>query len=128
MKTDRFYQEHLVINKVALAPGAEWAYHPRGWVFIYVSAGIGYWLHPRSNHELETGTALVLSDQSQGCFRASQLGEAVLQLFHVQPQRLTGLVSLADQEFMQNAAKEDRFALRVFKQTDSACVRFRQLH
>src|SRR5215469_7628493 len=104
MKIDRSFQQHLVINEVALAPGAEWSHETRVWAFIYVVSGFGYWLHPRSNHELETGSALVLSDQSQGCLRASQLGGAVLQFFLVKPDRLTGLVTLGDQHFLQSAA------------------------
>ena len=128
MRADRCYQQHLVINEVALEPGAEWSHQAQAWAFVYVAAGLGYWLHPRCNHEVNSGDALVLSEQSQGCLRASQLGGAVLQFFHVRPDRLTGLVTLADQHFMQSAARQERFAVRLFKHTEPFCERYRQLH
>ena len=127
MKPDRTYQQHLVINEMALAPGAEWVHQSCGWVFIYLTSGVGYWLHPRSNHELPEGAVLVLSDQAQGCLRASQLGAAVLHYFHVKPERLTGLVTLGDQYFLQNSARQDRFAFRIFQRPDPLCAGFRQL-
>jgi AraC-like DNA-binding protein len=128
MKTERSYQQHLVISEIALAPGAEWSHQSRAWTFVYVASGLGYWLHPRGNRELDTGTALVLSEQSQGCFRASQLGGAVLQFFDIRPERLTGLVTLGDQHFMQNAAREERFAFRLFNPVDPICEKYRQLN
>src|SRR5262252_6446693 len=128
MRADRFYQQHLVINEVVLEPGAEWCHQAQAWAFVYVAAGLGYWLHPRCNHEVSTGDALVLSEQSQGCLRGSQLGGAVLQFFQVRPERLTGLVTLADQRFLQNAARQDRFAVRLFKQAEPVCERYRQVH
>lgn len=127
MRVDRSYQQHLVVNEVALAPGREWAPQLRGWAFIYLAYGVGYWLHPRSNHQLPTGAVLVLSDQAQGCFRTSQLGQAVLQYFHIKPERLTGLVTLGDQRFLQNASRQDRFSFRVFAPSDPICERFKQL-
>jgi len=127
MKAVRTYQQHLVMKEMALAPGAEWVHRSGGWVFIYLTSGVGYWLHPRSNHELPQGAVLVLSDQAQGCFRASQLGAAVFQYFQVKPERLTGLVTLGDQYFLQNSARQDRFAFRLFPRSDPICEKFRQL-
>ena len=70
---------------------------------------------------------MVLSEQSQGCLRASQVGGAVLQFFHVRPERLTGLVTLGDQHFMQNAARQERFAFRLFQQADPISQSYRHL-
>jgi AraC-like DNA-binding protein len=128
MKADRPYQQHLVINELALGPGGEWIHQSRGWRFIHVTAGVGYWLHPRNNQEIPTGGVLVVSDQTQGCFRASQIGGAVLHFFDVKPERLTGLITLGDQHFMQGAARQDRFALRIIPHSDPICQRYRQIH
>jgi AraC-like DNA-binding protein len=128
MKADRSYQQHLVIHELILGPGGEWAQRAPGWMFVHVTSGVGYWLHPRTNHELPAGASLVLSDQAQGCFRVSQIGAAVLHYFNVKPERLTGLITLGDQHVLQNAARQDRSALRVIPQTDPLCQRFRQLN
>jgi AraC-like DNA-binding protein len=127
MKPDRSYQQHLVINELVLPPAGEWTHETPGWLFIYVASGVGYWLHPRSNHDLPAGSVLVLSDQMQGCVRASQLGGAVFQFFHVRPERLTGLLTLGDQYFMQTAARQERFGFRILPPHDPICEQFRQL-
>ena len=94
---------------------------------IHVSVGVGYWLHPRMSRELQTGAVVLLSDQAQGCFRASQLGELRLHFFRVEPRNLTGLVSLADQTLMQHAAGDEKFSLRVLPPNEQFSEKFREL-
>src|SRR5437879_1371073 len=127
MKPGRGYEQHLSIQEVTLPPGAEWLPASPGWVFIHVSSGTGYWLGPRGNHELATGASLVLAEQTPGCFRASHVSGGVIDLFRIQLERLTGLATLGEQRFLQAAAGQERFALRIFSPTDPVCNRFRQL-
>ena len=127
MKAERRYQQHLIINEMALAPGSEWTHQSGGWAFMGLTSGVGYWLHPRGNYELTPGAVLVLSDQARGCFRTSQLGMAMFHYFYIKPERLTGLVTLGDQDFLQNSARHDRFSFRIFQREDPICDRFRQL-
>src|ERR1017187_6649330 len=70
------YEPHLVINEVALLPGGEWSPQLPGWLVIHISYGVGYWLHPSRSREVQTGAVVLLSEQAQGCFRASQIGRA----------------------------------------------------
>ena len=84
-----------------------------GWLVIHVSCGVGYWLHTRTSRELQTGAVVLLSDEARGYFRASQLGELRLHFFRVEPRKLTGLVSMADQTLMQHAAGDEKLSLRV---------------
>ena len=107
------YERQLVINELALSPGGEWSPHSPGWLVIHVTSGVGYWMHPRLNWELRTGAVLLLSDRIHGCVRASQVGELRLHFFRTEPSRLTGLVSMADQTLMQNAAGDEKLSLRV---------------
>jgi AraC-like DNA-binding protein len=117
----------LVVNELALLPGGEWSPQLPGWLVIHVSSGVGYWLHPRLNQELQTGTVVLLSDQIQGCIRASQVGELRLHFFRAEPGKLTGLVSLADQALLQNAAGDEKFSLRVLPPAAQFSDKFRQL-
>jgi AraC-like DNA-binding protein len=103
----------LVLNELSLPPGGEWSPQLAGWLVIHVSSGIGYWLDPFSNSELQTGAVVLLSEQIQGCIRASQVGELRLCYFRIEPRKLIGLVSLADQMLMQNAARDEKLSLRV---------------
>jgi AraC-like DNA-binding protein len=98
---------------MTLLPGGEWSPHLQGWMLIHVSSGAGYWLHPRMNWELQQGAVVLLSDQAQGYVRASQAAGLRLQLFRMEPRKLTGLVSMADQTLMQNAAADEKLSLRV---------------
>jgi AraC-like DNA-binding protein len=108
------YSPHLALNELCLQPGAEWNPPLSPWSFIHISSGVGYWLHPRLNRELATGTACVLSDRAQGCIRASQLEPLVLHYFRLEPDKLSGLVTLAEQRFLQEATAEERFHARFF--------------
>jgi AraC-like DNA-binding protein len=107
------YEPQLVLNELILPPGGEWLPRLAGWLVIYVSSGVGYWLDPRLNWELQTGAVVLLSEQIQGCIRASQVGELRLRFFRVEPTKLIGLVSLADQALMQSAARDEKLSLRL---------------
>ena len=127
MKAAHSYQPHLVIKEVTLAPGGEWTSQSPGWCFMQVSSGAGYWLRPRIYHELATGAGLVVSHEKPGTFRASQVAGAVLHFARIIPERLGGLITLGDQRFLQQAAREDRFAVHFFPPTEPVCERFSQL-
>jgi len=81
-----------------------------GWSIIHVKEGSGYHLQAPVNRELETGAVLVTTSATQGSIRASRLGEMSLCAFNVIPARLTGLVTLGEQQFFETAAagKEPR--------------------
>jgi AraC-like DNA-binding protein len=114
MKPKRSFEPHLVLKEVALPPGSEWAVQAPGWSFLHITGGLGYWLHRRQNYDLMAGTVLVVSDRAQGVTRASQLGELLIHYFRVQPERLSGLVSWGEQQFLQRAAAHDHLAVRLF--------------
>jgi AraC-like DNA-binding protein len=127
MKPGRFREQYLSIQEVFLSPGAEWVHASPGWVFVYVSSGTGYWLGQGGNHELATGASIVVAEQTQGCFRVSQTTGGVIDCFRIQLERLTGLATLSEHQFLQAAASQERFAFRIFPPTDPVCERFRQL-
>jgi AraC-like DNA-binding protein len=112
---------------MALLPGGEWSPQLPGWSVIHVNSGAGYWLHPRMNWELQAGAVVLLSDQAQGYVRASQAGGLRLQFFRMEPRRLTGLVSMADQTLMQNAAADEKLSLRVLPPNMLFSDKFKEL-
>ena len=112
---------------MALLPGGEWSPQQSGWLVAHVSYGVGYWLHPCMSRELPTGAVVLCSYQAQGYFRASQLGELRLHFFRVDPRKLTGLVSMADQRHMEDAAGDQKFSLRVLPPNEQFSEKFRQL-
>lgn len=126
-KPDDSYEPQLVLNEMALLPGGEWSPQLPGWSVIHVNSGAGYWLHPRMNWELQAGAVVLLSDQAQGYVRASQAGGLRLQFFRMEPRRLTGLVSMADQTLMQNAAADEKLSLRVLPPNMLFSDKFKEL-
>src|SRR5579859_7507688 len=114
MKPKLSFEAHLVIRETVLAPGTEWAIQSPGWSFLQVTRGAAYWLHPRMNHDLTTGSVLVLSQNARGLVRASQLEAVQIHYFRLQPARLTGLLSLGEQQFLQGAAAQDGLSVRLF--------------
>jgi AraC-like DNA-binding protein len=127
MKPKLSFEPHLVVKEIVLLPGSEWTLQSPGWTFLHVTNGVGYWLHPRMNHELITGSVLVISDRTQGVVRASQVGELLIHFFRLQPERLTGLVTLGEQQFLQKAAAQDQFAARLFPHTSSISEKFKKV-
>jgi AraC-like DNA-binding protein len=112
-KTAHLYEPQLALREIVVPPGGEWLPQSEGWLVAHVSAGVGYWLHSRLNRELQEGTVLLLSNQIQGVVRASQVGELRLQYFQVEPGRLLGLASAADEQFLKEAAGSETLSMRV---------------
>ena len=125
MKPKPSFEPHLAVKEVALPPGEEWTVPTPGWSFLRVTRGGGYWLHPRMNYDLIPGSVLVISDRAKGVVRASQLGEAVIHYFRLQPERLTGLVTLGEQQFFQRAATQDHLTARLFDPTTAISQKFK---
>jgi AraC-like DNA-binding protein len=126
-KLNGSYEPQLVIKAVELPSGGEWSPQFPGWSVIHVSAGTGYWLHPRINCELAAGAVLLLSDQIRGCIRASQMGKLRLHFFRTEPRKLTGLVTMAEQTMLENAAADEKFSLRVIPPNAQFSERFNKL-
>jgi len=113
-KSDRPYEPHLAIREFTVSAGGEWATRFVGWSVIQISNGTGYYLHPQSNQELETGTVIVLAEGMQGNIRASRLGELSLRAFSVRPVHLTGLITLPEQNYLSTAAADNKKSIPVF--------------
>lgn len=127
MKPDRSLIPHLVIREASLPPGGEWSAQVPGWSFLQVAQGAGYWMHPRLTRDLTTGSVVILSAQAQGYFRASQLGGVCLRFFRLEPERLAALASVSEQNFFQEAAVREDFALRLLSPESAVAERFKNI-
>jgi AraC-like DNA-binding protein len=112
-RPERAYQPHLAIREFSVPPGGEWVPRSTGWSLIQIERGTGYLLQPQSSLELETGTALLVAGSAPWSIRASQLGELGLYTFTVIPSRLTGLITLGEQDFLERAATRKDFPVRI---------------
>jgi AraC-like DNA-binding protein len=112
-KPERTYEPHLAIREVSVPPGGEWGPRSPGWLLIQIKSGTGYFLQPQLRQELEPGTVLLMAGNTPGSIRASQLGGLFLCSFSVIPTRLTGLITLGEQDFLDLAASRKEFVLRV---------------
>ena len=113
-KSNCTYAPHLAIKDLAIAPKAEWTPRFSGWTFIQVRQGSGYYLQSQLNQELAIGTVLLVGEAATGNIRASQLCELSLCIFSVIPARLTGLITLIEQRFLELAANRKESALHIF--------------
>jgi AraC-like DNA-binding protein len=119
------FEPHLAMHEVLLPPGGEWNPSLPGWVLAHVTSGQAYSLHPQKNQKLETGSVVALPWLTKAYIRASQLGEVLLHYFHVEFERLMGLVDLAEQQFLQNSASRDDLP-RVLLPSDAISEQFRK--
>ena len=96
-------------------------------MFVHVASGVGYWMQPGKNLELAGGSTLIFSHAIQGTIRASQLGQIVVHLFQVQPERLAGVVTLAEKQSLQTAAERDGLNFRFLPFTDPVSEEFAEI-
>jgi AraC-like DNA-binding protein len=127
MEPDRSFGQHLAIKEVSIAPGGEWAPRPRGWMLVHITSGVGYWMQPGKNLELARGSTLIFSHAIQGAIRASQLGQTIVYMFQVQPERLAGVVTLGEKQFLQTAAERDGLNFRFLPFTDPVSENFAEI-
>lgn len=125
---DHLYEPHLTIREFAIVPGKEWLPGPSDWSLIQIESGMGYWLRGQSRVDLETGTVLLISGDGQGLIRASQLSSISLYSFNVTPARLTGLITLSEQDFLKQASSQTELAFQVFPASSPIASRMRELY
>ncbi len=127
MKAGRSFEPHLVVNEIRLPEGTEWLPQLRGWSFIQIRSGIGYWQQAQRVRELAAGSVLVLNGEVRGGLRASQLSEVLVDYFCLDPEKLTGLLSLSEQNSLMKAVSSRQFSVRVIPPTDAVSERFKNL-
>jgi AraC-like DNA-binding protein len=110
-----------------LTPGGEWQVQSRDWLFLLVSGGVAYWLHPKLNYELSPGSALLISGRTSGVIRASQLGEVIIHSFHLNPEQLTGLITWGERQALHRAAAQDNFAVNHFPSGSTVAEQFKAI-
>ena len=124
MKPGLPFEPHLAVNQIKLPPSAEWTPSFRSWSFIQIRSGISYWQQLTATRELPEGTALILAGEPRGGLRASQLGEVNLAYYCIEPEKLAGLLSLGEQQSLQQAALRDRPSVRFLAPSHPIAERF----
>ena len=126
-RLERAYQPHLAIREFSVPPGGEWAPRSTSWSLILINRGNGYLLQPQSSLGLETGAALLVAGCAQGSIRASQLGGLGLYSFSIIPSRLTGLITLGEQDFLERASSRKDFSVRILPPTHPVALKMMEL-
>ena len=127
-KPDRsLYEPHLVIREFSVPPGGDWLPKFSGWSLIQVRSGTGYWLQAQSSRELEAGMVILVADHVPGSIRASQLGGLSLCSFSVIPARLTGLITLGEQNLFKMALSRKESSLQILSSRHPVAVKMREL-
>jgi AraC-like DNA-binding protein len=125
-KFDHSYESHLAVREFCLSPGRECQPAPLGWSVFHVKSGSGYWLPAQSSVELETGSLLIAA-AGQGQIRVSQLNGLSILAFSVMPARLTGLITLDEQEIINRSALQRELASRVLPPEHPLAVKLGEL-
>lgn len=127
MKLNGSYELHLATREASLSAGMEWPSRFSNWLMLQVETGTGYWMHSRRTLQLETGTVVLLPPESDGYIRASQVGGLSFSFFCVDPMRLMGLMTLAEQAFFRVAASREEFIARNLAPDHPLAVKLREL-
>lgn len=124
---DQLYEPHLTVRKFSILPGKEWFPGPSDWSVIQVETGVGYWLRDFTSVNLESGAVVVVSAGAHGHIRASQLNSMSVLSFSVMPSRLTGLITLHEQDLFRNAAAQTELGFQVFPASSPMACRMKGL-
>jgi AraC-like DNA-binding protein len=92
-----------------------------------VETGVGYWLHGSVSVDLEPSAVILVSAGARGHIRASQLNSMSVYSFSVIPSRLTGLITLNEQDFLKEAAAQTELAFQVFSASSPVACRMKDL-
>ncbi len=114
MKLDALHEAHLTIREFTVPAGGEWLSPLAGWTVLQVRKGTGYHLLTQTNQALETGSVLLVAGGVKGRIRASQLSELTFQAFSIIPARLTGLITLFEQNALDLATSRKEQFIRIF--------------
>ena len=127
--SNRGYEPHLTIRELSLLPEGEWAPRLPGWTLCQVYSGTGYWIHPDLKLELECGSVLLLKEpgKGRGSIRASRLDGLSTYYFNVEPARLTGLLTLAEQRHFDSTDSNRKPAARSLAPDSAPAARMKAL-
>jgi AraC-like DNA-binding protein len=92
---------HLSLEQIKLAPSEEWLDEHNAWRFVRLRTGAAYWMDRTSPRGITPGELLVLPPGAKALIRASQLGEAILDMFGFAADLLLGLFTLEDRQALQ---------------------------
>ena len=95
---------HLHLHELILSASQEWVPVLDGWHFVRLSEGQAYWLDEHVVLDLNQEDSLVLSPARTGLLRASRLGAARLHYFRFCTEQLTGLLTMAERQFLERTA------------------------
>jgi len=126
-KFDYSYEHHLAVKEFSLRPGEEKGLQLHGWSMVLVKEGTVYWLDKQKNQQVDSGAVLFLKQGVEGTILASQLGGATLQVFRVEPQRLTGLITLHEQRWFETETHNKDFSPRLFPAQSEVATKLREL-
>lgn len=129
METNRHLHEpHLAIREFLILPGNEWRPKSSRWSVIQIKNGTGYCLQAQGSTELGPGAVILAAGQAEGSIRASQLGKLSFYAFNVMPARLTGLITLGEQELLNTAAARKESAFQILPPENPRAAKMRELY
>lgn len=127
MKDKPLFEPHLMVQEIKLAQGGEWRPQFRGWCLAQIKSGICYWQEPGGAREIPAGSVLVRTREARGGLCASQLCGVEIAFFFLEPEKLTGLLSLGEQRCIKRAASAEKWSARMLAPADPIAERFKEL-
>jgi AraC-like DNA-binding protein len=110
------------------AESGEWTLHDHEWFMVRVAECAGYWLQAgAAARQLAAGDCLIAAGTHHGALRASQLAELKLQFFIIQPQPLSGLLTVAEGHQLEAVRHCSASSALVFTADEPLAQRFRRL-
>jgi AraC-like DNA-binding protein len=114
MKTSSLVESHLTIHQKNLSKAEEWSPRLSGWCFAQIKTGCGYWQVPSQTLELSAGALMCIHPKACGIIRASQLHDVTVRYFWLDPGKLSGVLSVNEQQAFNRMAAQDEVGTYLF--------------
>lgn len=94
-------QSQLLMNRLRLAPGAEWELTEPGWTFVAVLKGEAYLLGKGTALSCPTGSLVVVAGPDRFELRASRIGGVQVDWFRLDPSSIFGVFTLPERSRLE---------------------------
>jgi AraC-like DNA-binding protein len=119
---------HLVFNEFKIAASSEWQCMTETWLLARMSSGMGYWRDSAKGYqEVSQDDTLLLFPSAHGSVLASRLCDVTLQVFAIDLQMLSGVLTVNECRALAAFAQGNREKVTLLPRQHAFSLRFAEI-
>jgi len=123
-----FPATHLMLNECRVVASSEWRCTTDAWLLVRLSSGLGYWCDQTKGYrEVSQDDSLLLFPSAQGGVLASRVCDVHLQVFAIELQLLSGVLTVNECRALTVFAQANREKVMLLPRYHAFSVRFAEI-